>query len=300
MDNFFPQETLQFKYDCAATSEYPLPLRLTLFPLQSTPHHVLGMDMLCNTALYPFHSFYFTRFVFASAFTAWGHSPTISVPCGRDKLGCMSPILSFNPSSQSEAAGQRRGGLPVWKDVAVAVPCSSSSLAPATGAEAEVNVQAEDRSICFSSCYKTSHTKVRSLCCAASYLVLRARSHLLCTAEAHKAAQDCLSHSSPCRSSLSSAAFPPSDSCRVGFAKWHKVIINQVRRFVLCFLLYRRAPYGLITSSVRQIYVYKISEVVCNCQDPVVWFETSMQWTPRCCRCTMKYKCKMEEVKLSS
>lgn len=58
--NFFPQETLQFKYDCAATSEYPLPLILTLFPLQSTPHHVLGTDMLCNTALYPFHSFYFT------------------------------------------------------------------------------------------------------------------------------------------------------------------------------------------------------------------------------------------------
>lgn len=118
--------------------------------------------------------------------------------------------------------------------------------------------------------------------------------------EAHKAAQDCLSHSSPYRSSLPSAGFSPSDSCRVGFSKWHKVIINQVRRFVLCFLLYRRGLYGLITSSVRQIYVYKISEVMCNCQDPVVWFETSMQWTLKCCRCTVKYKCKMEEVRLSS
>lgn len=118
--------------------------------------------------------------------------------------------------------------------------------------------------------------------------------------QARERAQDCMSHSSPHRSSLSSAGFSPSNSCRVGFAEWHKVIINQVRRYVLCFLLHRRGPYGLITSSVRQIYVYKISEVMCNCQDPVVWFETSMQWTLKCCRCAMKYKCKMEEVRLSS
>lgn len=118
--------------------------------------------------------------------------------------------------------------------------------------------------------------------------------------QARKNAEGCLSRSSPCRSSLSSAGFFLSNSCRVGFAKWHKVIINQVRRFVLCFLLYGRGPYGLITSSVRQIYVYKISEVMCNCQDPMVWFETSMQWTLECCRCAMKYKRKMEEVSLSN
>lgn len=34
--------------------------------------------------------------------------------CRQDKLGCMSPILTFSPCSESEAAGQRKGGLPVW------------------------------------------------------------------------------------------------------------------------------------------------------------------------------------------
>lgn len=104
-----------------------------------------------------------------------GPFPFISVPCRQDKVGCMSPVVPFNPSSQSKAAGQRRGGLLCEKDVAAAVPCSSSSLASAIGPEAEVNVEAEDRSICFSCCYKTLQTKL-CLCSAASYLVLLARS----------------------------------------------------------------------------------------------------------------------------
>lgn len=159
-------------------------------------------------------------------------------------------------------------------------------------------MEAEDRSICFSYCYKTSQTKLQSLHSSSSYLVLPARSLLHCTATGTQNGSDCLSHSSRAGPLSSSAGFFPSNSCKVGFAKWHKVIINQVRRFLLCFLLYGRGPYGLITSSVRQIYVYKISEVMCNCQDPMVWFETSMQWNLKGCRCAMKYKCKMEEVSL--
>lgn len=85
---------------------------------------------------------------------------------------------------------------------------------------------------------------------------------LACTIQPQtlKTTQDSLSHSSPMQVlSLSlSAGFFLSNSCRVGFAKWHKVIINQVRRFVLCFLLYGRGPYGLITSSLRQMYVCKM------------------------------------------
>lgn len=208
--------------------------------------------------------------------------------CPGDRTGWVAWAQSRLSASPDRERLQDRGGVGSLceKDVTIAVPCSSSSLAPAIGTR--VNVQAEDSSICFACCYNTSQTKLWSLCSAASYLVLPHGLDCPVWLQAHRTAEDCLSHSSPHRSSLSSAGFSPSNSCRVDFAKWHKVIINQVRRLVLCFLLYRKGPYCLITSSVRQSYVYKISEVMCNCQDPMVWFETSMQWTFKCCRCAMK------------
>lgn len=120
--------------------------------------------------------------------------------CRQDKLGCMSPILTFSPCSESELQHRGRVGSLCEEDV-VAVPCRSSSLVPTTGAEAEVDVQAEDRSICFSCCYKTSQTKLQSLCSAASYLAASKISTALHsgikTKKTHKTAQDCSPHTAP-------------------------------------------------------------------------------------------------------
>ena len=133
-----------------------------------------------------FHSFYFILVIFARDFAGWQrlHRPFLYHQCalqmGQAKL--QEPSLVLRQPLHTELGCRIGEGWapPVWQGTASgAIPCSSTALALASRAEPEVNVQAEDRSICFSRCQEASPTKLRSLHPARSYPVLPVRSSLL-------------------------------------------------------------------------------------------------------------------------